>query len=57
MYKKLLNELGQETEAVQFIGDGFITIVPPDPANSDYQAYLKFLEEGGQPLPADEGEA
>ena len=31
--------------------------IPFDPANSDYQAYLKFLEEGGQPLPADEGEA
>ena len=25
-----------------------------DPANADYQAYLKWLEEGGQPLPADE---
>ena len=25
-----------------------------DPANTDYQAYLKFIEEGGQPLPADE---
>ncbi len=22
--------------------------------NSDYQQYLKFLEEGGQPLPADD---
>lgn len=27
--------------------------IPFDPANSDYQAYLKFLAEGGQPLPAD----
>jgi hypothetical protein len=31
--------------------------IPMDEANTDYQAYLKFLEEGGQPLPADEGEA
>lgn len=27
--------------------------IPNDPDNSDYQAYLKFLAEGGQPLPAD----
>ena len=27
--------------------------VPLDPANTDYQAYLKWLEEGNQPLPAD----
>jgi hypothetical protein len=31
--------------------------IPMDEDNTDYQAYLKFLEEGGQPLPADEGEA
>lgn len=28
--------------------------VPADPANTDYQAYLKWLEEGNTPLPADE---
>ena len=28
--------------------------IPFDPANTDYQEYLKFLDEGGQPLPADE---
>jgi hypothetical protein len=28
--------------------------IPFDPANTDYQAYLKFLAEGGQPTPADE---
>jgi hypothetical protein len=27
--------------------------IPTDPDNTDYQAYLKFLAEGGQPLPAD----
>ena len=25
-----------------------------DPANTDYQAYLKWLEEGNTPLPANE---
>lgn len=26
--------------------------IPPDPANSDYQAYLAWCEEGNTPLPA-----
>jgi hypothetical protein len=28
--------------------------IPFDPANTDYQAYLKWLDEGNAPLPADE---
>ena len=28
--------------------------IPFDTANTDYQAYLKWLEEGNQPLPAEE---
>jgi hypothetical protein len=28
--------------------------IPFDPDNTDYQAYLKWVEEGNQPLPADE---
>lgn len=27
--------------------------IPFDPANTDYQAYLKYVEEGGEVLPAD----
>jgi hypothetical protein len=29
-------------------------VIPFDPTNTDYQAYLKWVEEGGVPLPADE---
>ena len=46
MYK-----LSNENNSV--IKDGVLAI-PFDPANSDYQEYLKWLAEGNEPLPADE---
>lgn len=30
--------------------------IPPDPANTDYAAYLAWLEDGNTPLPAPEPE-
>ncbi len=30
------------------------TIIPFNPDNTDYQAYLKWLDEGNTPEPADE---
>jgi hypothetical protein len=34
--------------------DGTISSFGADPANTDYQAYLKWVEDGGVPTPADE---
>ena len=31
-----------------------IACIPFDPDNTDYQAYLKWISEGGVPTPADE---
>lgn len=39
---------------VNFIGDGYILSIPFDQDNTDYKVYLKWLEEGNTPLPADE---
>ena len=51
MYK-LQKNFQNEVVAVTIIGQNIS--IPFDPANTDYQAYLKWLEEGNTPLPADE---
>ena len=50
MYK--LFYMGMGKQAIQRSEDG--AQIPFDPANTDYQAYLKWLEEGNTPEPADE---
>jgi hypothetical protein len=32
-------------EAIIMDNNGIISVIPIDPANSDYQAYLKYIEE------------
>jgi len=39
-------------ETIKRLSDN--AFIPPDPANVDYQAYLAWLDEGNEPLPADE---
>ena len=52
MYKLINNSLRNiQTVSLQN-EDGSITYIPNDEGNTDYQAYLKWLEEGNTPLPA-----
>ena len=56
MYKELnINFHGeQQKHIIRDNGNGNFTSFPADPANTDYQAYLKWVAEGNTPLPPDE---
>jgi hypothetical protein len=51
MYKLSPLHFGTQTSVIRTT-DG--ACIPFDPANTDYQAYLAWLEEGNTPLPPDE---
>jgi hypothetical protein len=51
MYK-LLNSPTKIPSSVLRLSDG--ACIPFDPANTDYQQYLKWLEAGNTPEPAEE---
>jgi hypothetical protein len=52
MYKQVKNINGSPADVVLRMPDN--ASIPFDPANTDYQAYLEWLAEGNEPLPADE---
>ena len=52
MYKLYLNARTNEVGMVKRLSDN--AFIPLDPQNSDYIAYLKWIEEGNVPTPADE---
>ena len=51
MYKLMLDRDGKPN-CVKRIVDG--AFIPFDPDNTDYQAYLKWVDDGNTPLPAEE---
>jgi hypothetical protein len=45
-------ETGQPAQCIKRLSDN--AFIPQDPANTDYQAFLRWCEEGNTPLPAEE---
>jgi hypothetical protein len=54
MYKLVKSPMTQEVNVVQLQVGNVLLSIPFDPANTDYQEYLKWLAEGNTPLPPDE---
>ena len=52
MYKLIKDIITGNIKTVQRLEDS--AFIPFDPANTDYVAYLRWLEAGNTPLPADE---
>jgi hypothetical protein len=52
MYKIIKDPRTNEVCAIEKVGAN--TSFPQDPANTDYQAYLKWLAAGNVPEPADQ---
>ena len=51
MYKLYKDSYGNVSTAIILISDN--VCIPPDEANTDYQAFLLWKSQGNEPLPAD----
>jgi hypothetical protein len=56
MYKILITPTEKGIGVVSKQEGNTLISIPFDPDNTDYQAYLKWLDEGNTPQPADSGE-
>lgn len=52
MYQLLPNTLLGASQCIKRLSDN--AFIPFDSANTDYQAYLQWIAEGNEPLPAEE---
>jgi hypothetical protein len=52
MYKLIKSSLSNQVNSVLRLSDS--ACIPFEPANTDYQEYLKWVAEGNTPEPADE---
>ena len=52
MYKLAISDVTKQPTRIQRLSDN--AFIPFDPDNTDYQAYLKWVEAGNTPEPADE---
>ena len=53
MYKLIKHHRTGVENGVIIVDENKSTIIPFDPANKDYQEYLKWVAEGNTPLPAE----
>jgi hypothetical protein len=51
MYQEIKSSVTKQVACIKRLEDN--ASIPIEPANTDYQEYLKWLEEGNEPLPAD----
>ena len=52
MYQLVMHEIEGEVRTIKKTDGTLVSIIPMDPANTDYQKYLKWVAEGNTPDPA-----
>ncbi len=56
MYKLVFNQMTQNVQCINHQVGNILYSIPFDPDNTDYQAYLRWLEAGNTPEPAEENQ-